>query len=115
MAGMAVGARGVLAFAHGYQHEFALMPGNLWMGLLLGLCFCPACSAQAKEAGIAVTALQGRVREAVHDYQRSAATVPDDMAAQWLIADLAYDPELGAFLRWRCRVVAGLVAAIRSA
>lgn len=115
IAGLSLETPGFLPFAHGYHHEFALMPGNLWMSVLLGLCFCPACSAQAKEAGIAVTALQGRVREAVHDYQRSAATVPDDMAAHWLIADLAFDPELGAFLRWRCRVVAGLVAAIRGA
>jgi hypothetical protein len=115
IAGLALETPGFLPFVHGYHHEFAQIPGNPWMNLLLGLCFCDACRDQARRAGIAVEALQRRVREAVHHYQASAATVPDDMAAHWLAADLAFDPELGELLRWRCRLVAGLVAAIRGA
>jgi len=115
LAGLALETPGFLPFAHGYHHEFAQIPGNPWMNLLLGLCFCDACRNQARHEGIAVDALQRRVRDAVHLYQGSAATVADDMAAHWLAADLAFDAELGAFLRWRCRLVAGLVAAIRGA
>lgn len=112
--GLALETPGYLPFVHGYHHEFAQIPGNAWMNTLLGLCFCPACADGAKRAGIDVAGLQRRVREGVHGYMSGAATVAEDMATQWLMADIVLDPELGAFLRWRCSVVTGLVAAIRA-
>jgi hypothetical protein len=115
LAGLALETPGFMPFVHGYHHEFALMPGNGWMHLLLGLCFCDACRQQARIAGIDVEGLRRRVRDAVHGYMAGPATVPEDMAQAWLAGDLALDPELGAFIRWRCQLVTGLVAAIRAA
>lgn len=115
VSGLALETPGFMPFAHGYHHEFGLMPTNGWMNLLLGLCFCDACRQQARVAGIDVEGLARRVREAVHGYMAGPASVPEDMAQAWTAADLVLDPELGAFLRWRCQLVTGLIAAIRAA
>ena len=114
LAGLALETPGFLPFVHGYHHEFAQMPGNPWMNVLLGLCFCDACTARAQKAGIDAAGIARLIRDGVHAYMTSAATVADDMAAQWLIADLVLDAEFGAFLRWRCQVVTDLVRAIRA-
>jgi hypothetical protein len=113
LAGLALETPGFLPFVHGYHHEFAQLPGNPWMNILLGLCFCDACMAGARNAGIDVAGIAHRLKDAVHGYMSSAATVPDDMAVQWLVSDLVLDPEFSAFLRWRCQVVTSLVEAIR--
>ena len=115
LAGVILETPGYLPFVHGYHHEFAQLPGNAWMNTLLGLCFCDACRAGAKAAGIAAEALRQRIVETLQGYMAGPATAADDMATSWLLADLAFDGDLAAFLRWRCDVVAGLVAEIRSA
>jgi hypothetical protein len=112
--GLALETPGFLPFVHGYHHEFGQIPVNPWMATLLGLCFCEACVAGARKAGIDVEGLRRRVRDAVHGYMSGSATVEPDMAMHWLMADLVLDPELGAFLRWRCSVVVDLVAEIRT-
>ena len=113
LAGLTLETPGFLPFVHGYHHEFAQLPGNPWMNVLLGLCFCDACMAGAAKAGIDSASIARRLKDAVHGYMMSAATVPDDMAVHWLVSDLVLDPEFGAFLRWRCQVVTSLVQAIR--
>lgn len=115
LAGLALETPGFMPFVHGYHHEFALIPGNPWMHTLLGLCFCDACTAGAKQAGLDLSPLARRIRDGVHAYMSGTAVVAEDMALHWLMADLAFDAELGAFLRWRCSVVASLVAEIRAA
>jgi hypothetical protein len=115
LAGLNLETPGYLPYVHGYHHEFAQIPGNAWMNTLLGFCFCEACRAGAKTAGIAIDALQKRVVESLDDYLRGPATAADDMAGSWLLADLALDGDLAAFLRWRCDVVASLVGEIRAA
>jgi hypothetical protein len=115
LAGVILETPGYLPFVHGYHHEFAQIPGNAWMNTLLGLCFCAACRAGAKTAGIAVEPLRGRIAETLQGYMAGRATAADDMATSWLLADLALDGDLAAFLRWRCDVVADLVAEIKAA
>src|SRR5262249_41640378 len=115
LAGVALETPGYLPYVHGYHHEFAQIPGNAWMNTLLGLCFCEACCAGAKAAGIAAEALRRRAPTPWHDYRTGSAPAADDMAGNWLMADLALDGDLGAFLRWRCDVVAGLVSEIKAA
>jgi hypothetical protein len=115
LAGVILETPGYLPFVHGYHHEFAQMPGNAWMNTLLGLCFCDVCRAGARATGIAVDTLRQRTVETLQDYMAGPATAAEDMATSWLLADLALDGELAAFLRWRCDVVAGLVAEIRAA
>jgi hypothetical protein len=72
LAGLALETPGFLPFVHGYHHEFAQLPGNPWMNILLGLCFCDACMAGARNAGIdsgGIAPTEGR-RTRLHE-QRS--------------------------------------------
>ena len=41
--------------------------------------------------------------------------MPDALATEWWLAEVVSDPEFAAFLNWRCRVVADLVAAVKAA
>jgi hypothetical protein len=113
LAGLVLETPGFLPFAHGYHHEFAQIPANPWMDILLGLCFCDACAAEARTSGIEVAALARRLRESVQAYLSNPTNVPTDMAAHWLIADLVSDAEFTEFLRKRCEIVTRLVRAIR--
>lgn len=113
--GLSLETPGFLPYAHGYHHEFALFKPNPWLDRVLGLCFCDQCRAGAEAAGIAVDALAGRLRAGAEALLAGDITMPEDMAEAHWLADIATDGELGAFLRWRCDTVTGLVAAIRGA
>ena len=112
--GLVLETPGWLPYQHGYHHEFALLAGNPWLDTHLGLCFCKHCIDGAARAGIAAEALRGRVASRIDLYLRAPIDTPADMGQHWLASDLVSDPDLGAFLRWRCSVVTGLVARIRA-
>lgn len=103
---------GWLAYPHGYHHEFALAPLDAWIELYLGLCFAPESKAGAQSAGVDVASLERRVIERIEAWLSSDVVV-GERAIEWVQADLVTDGELGAYLRWRCRLVAELVAEIR--
>jgi len=103
---------GWLPYAHGYHHEFAMLPLDPWIELYLGLCFAPETVAAAREAGIDAEGLRKRVAGRI-DAWLAHDVAPGARAAEWLAADLATDGELGTYLHWRCRTVADLVAEIR--
>jgi hypothetical protein len=105
---------GWLGYAHGYHHEFALLPLDPWVDFYLGLCFAPESMAGAKAAGIDAEGLRRRVAGRIEAWL-AADIAPGPRAAEWLQADLINDAELQAYLRWRCRVVADLVAEMRAA
>ena len=113
--GLSLETPGFLPYGHGFHHEFALVRQNPWLDNLLGLCFCGHCVAGAGAAGIDVERLRRGVRETVERYLAGEIDFPDDMAAAFWLADIVLDPDLAAFLRWRCEVVASLVAEIRAA
>ena len=115
VAGLTLETPGFLPYQHGYHHEFALVRHNPWLNAMLGLCFCSHCRAAAAAEGIDVEALRHRVRQAVDRYLASTVDHPDDMATAYWVADIVLDPDMAAFLRWRCRVVQSLVAEIRAA
>ena len=113
--GLVLETPGWLPYQHGYHHEFALIGANPWLDAMLGLCFCPHCMGGAARAGIPAEALRLRVAGRIDGSLRASADTPADMGQHWLASDLVHDPELAAFLRWRCSVVTGLVARIRAA
>jgi hypothetical protein len=113
--GLSLETPGWLPYRHGYHHEFALVGANPWLDAMLGLCFCDHCRAGAAQAGIDAAGLRGRVASRVRSYLAAEQDTPGDAARHWLDADLVGDADLGAFLRWRCGVVTGLVARIRAA
>lgn len=104
---------GFLPYAHGYHHEFALVKSNPWLENLLGLCFCEHCMAGASAAGIDAAGLKQRVARDIHAGLDAEFDMPADMASAFWLADVAGDPELSAFLRWRGEVTTSLVAEIR--
>jgi len=102
---------GWLTYAHGYHHEFAQVPPNLWLDGMLGLCFCPHCISGARKVGIDAEGLRRRICERVDDFLVREADGFDPEAQ--IAIDRAQDPDLQSFLDWRCDVVTDLVAAIR--
>lgn len=104
---------GWLVYAHGYHHEFAMLPPNAWLDGMLGLCFCKHCVRGATVAGMDAAGLQHRVRERIDSFLAGSAE-PDAVEAQaWITRDRQADPELDAFLSWRCTVVTTLCRYIR--
>jgi hypothetical protein len=114
VAGITLETPGFLPFEHGYHHEFALLQQNSWLNNMLGLCFCNHCTRGAEAASIDAAALHRRVAAMVDDYLASDVDYSDDMATAFWLNDLATDPDLSKFLRWRCQVVESLIAEIRS-
>lgn len=112
LAAVSLETPGWLPYAHGYHHEFALLPLDPWIELYLGLCFAPETERAAAAAGIDAEGLKRRVAGRIEAWL-AADVAPGPRAAEWVQADLVGDVELGAYLRWRCKVVAELVAEIR--
>lgn len=113
--GLSLESPGFLPFEHGYHHEFALVRQNLWLNNMLGLCFCPHCMDGAKSSGIDIERLKSKIANSVSTYLSSEVDYADDMAQSFWVADVVTDPDLAAFLRWRCDVVTALIAEIRTA
>ncbi len=113
--GLSLETPGFLPFQHGYHHEFALLRQNAWFDALMGLCFCDHCLAGATRAGIDAASLRTRVRRDIESYLAQQFDLPDDMAAALWLGDTVVDPDIAAFLRWRCDVVTALVREIREA
>jgi hypothetical protein len=115
VAGLSLETPGFLPYAHGYHHEFALMPMNAWLENHLGLCFCEHCVAGAGRAGIDARKLEAEVAAGIHAYLQSDVDFPPDMAEAFWRADIAENAELSAFLQFRCDVVTSLLTEIRAA
>lgn len=115
VAGLSLETPGYLPFEHGYHHEFSLVPQDAWLNNLLGLCFCQHCVAGAEAEGVDASALKARVAAAIDMWFAGDANYPSDMAGAFWTAQIVTDPDLGDFLRWRCRVVESVVAEIRAA
>ncbi len=113
--GISLETPGFLPFEHGYHHEFALVRQNSWLNNLLGLCFCRHCTDNAKADGIDVDRLKSWVSGSITSYFSSDVDYTDDMASSFWAADLVTNPDLGAYLRWRCNVVTTLITEIRAA
>lgn len=93
------------AFRHGHHHEFELIELPKRVEILLGMCFCGACRAGAAADGVDA---DGLARNTVAELDRFFAsgdlpvTAPDT------------DHDWTAFLLWRAKTVAALVAEIRA-
>ena len=111
--GITLETPGYLPYTHGFHHEFALMRQNPWLNNMLGLCFCRHCVTGAGGAGIDAEGLRARVVANVGSYLDGCQNFAADMAEAFWQADIVGDPDLHAFLRWRCETVTSLVEEIR--
>ncbi|HEX6143181.1 MAG TPA: hypothetical protein VFZ01_10710 [Geminicoccaceae bacterium] len=115
ISGLVLETPGWLPYDHGFHHEFAMVPLDRFHKTLLALDFSDAAVAAARGAGIDAAGLRRRVRDRLERFLGSDVALPEARADEWLLADLLGDPELAAFLRWRCEVVAGLIREVRAA
>ncbi len=115
LAGLALETPGWLPYDHGFHHEFALLPLDRFAKTLLALCFAESTRHAAHAAGIDADRLQAKTRALLERWFEADLVVPDALATEWWLADVVSDPEFAAFLHWRCRVVADLVASVKAA
>jgi len=104
---------GWLPYAHGYHHEFALVPLNAWAEHLLALCFSEATCAEGRKDGINMAALQGWIRSRLERFLAEPLAPGGHLAQPWLAADLLAEPDLVAYHHMRGRVVTNLIREIR--
>ena len=107
---------GFMTYAHGYHHEKDAVGLTAEDDFFLALCFCDACLARAKKAGVDGVAAQRTVRRWIEDLSNRAVTAPrwPDFAAQG--PDVFRDhPEVYAYAAWRFEPVTSLCAAVREA
>jgi len=106
---------GWLPHAHGYHHEFAQLRSNVWLDSMLGLCFCDACMAAGRQAGLDMARLRSTIAYAVESYLQAPVDATPAQAHAWLQADLLALSDLAPWLRLRQQRVTDLVSAIRAA
>ena len=94
------------AFRHGHHHEFELIELSDRVETMLGMCFCDACSAGARAAGIDAERLAASTRR---ELDRFFAT------GEAPATDPATDPDWRALHEWRAGVVTTLVQEVRAA
>lgn len=93
------------AFRHGHHHEFELVELSNRTETLLGMCFCDACRAGARAAGIDADGLAAATRR---ELDRFFAT------GEAPATDHANDPDWLALHEWRAGGVTGLVKEVRA-
>jgi len=105
-----------MGFAHGYHHEkdgLGLTPDQAF---LLGICFCDHCMTAARAEAVPADAARADVVAILE--AALAAELPQTAFPAFAADGIAvFDgrPALAAYLRWRGRPVARLIAAIRDA
>ena len=114
LSGISIETPGFLPYAHGYHHEFAMVPANTWLHARLGLCFCQHCVERAEAMGVDARGLQACVRTEIDGYLSGDIDFPDDMAEAFWLSDVATNGALTRFLNWRSTVVTSLVQEIRA-
>jgi hypothetical protein len=98
-----------------HRQASAKAPLDHWAERLLSLCFADATRHAAKAAGVDADRLQAKARALLEGSRAADLAVSEAVAAEWWCADVVSDPEWAAFLNWRCRQVADLVTAVKSA
>lgn len=106
VAEISVETPGWQAFRHGHHHEFELIALTPRVETLLGMCFCEACRAGAKAAGLNPEDLRNRTRRALEVFFAEGTETAEDPES---------DPDWQAFLDWRADLVASLIAEVRAA
>jgi hypothetical protein len=102
---IAIETPGFQTYRHGHHHEFELIDLPPAAETLLGTCFCPACLARAREAGLDGQALAAQARQALDAFfADEVATLPDPKA----------DADWAALQTLRANTVTSLIVEIRA-
>jgi len=93
------------AFRHGHHHEFELIELSDRTETMLGMCFCGACRAGARAAGIDAERLAAATRLELDRFFATGEAPATDPAS---------DPDWLALHKWRADVVTTLVQQVRA-
>jgi hypothetical protein len=115
LAGVVLETPGWLPYDRVHHPTSAKVPLDRWATTLLSLCFADATRHAAKAAGVDADRLQAKARGLLERHLAADLAVSEILAAAWWSADVVSDPDWAAFLNWRCRQVADLVTAVKSA
>lgn len=89
-------------YTHGYHHEREGIPLNPAMKFLLGLCFCPSCMNNAKQAKVEIDAIRRFTRDTLEQHfaepSKEAFKSPEELPKE------IFEP----FLDWRKTVLVSL-------
>ncbi len=103
---IAIETPGFQAYHHGHHHEFELIALPPAAEALLGTCFCQACIARARDAGIDGAGLAARTRRDLDAFfADGTASLPDPVQ----------DAEWAAWQDLRAGIVTSLIAEVRAA
>ena len=106
---------GFMGFAHEYHHEKDGVGLTAEDDFLLSLCFCPACLARARAAGVSGEAARSTVlRWIVEACERAVPHARWPAFPAGGLAVFEPYPEVDAYLRWRFEPVTSLIADIRA-
>jgi hypothetical protein len=106
---------GWLPYEDAHPQASAKAPLDRWASMLLSVCFADATRHAARAAGVDADRLEAKARALLERHLAADLAVSEALAAEWWSADVASDSEWAAFLNWRCRQVADLVIAVKSA
>jgi len=96
LAGIALETPGWLPYDHGFHHEFALLPLDRFAKTLLALCFAESTRHASRAADIDADRLQAKTRALLERWFAADLAVPDALATEWWLAEVAGDPEVAA-------------------
>ncbi|WP_127902224.1 hypothetical protein [Solirhodobacter olei] len=102
---IALEAPGWQAFRHGYHHEFELIELPEPVQVMLGTCFCAACTERARGAGLDLGRLARRTRAELDAFFADGTPPPTDPRT---------DAEWRALVDWRGATVAELATEVRA-
>ncbi len=104
-----------MPFVHGFHHEMQQVRVTPELQILLGLCFCSACLARARDAGVDGAAVRAYVAAEIE--RRFAQGGGSDDEAAWLFDYWRdrLDGELGRYVTLRGESVAQLLYEVRQA
>ncbi|MCL6541472.1 MAG: hypothetical protein K6T87_12980 [Roseiflexus sp.] len=106
---------GYHSFDHGYHHERSFVPLSPIIRFLLGLCFCPHCTAQLTARGVDMERVQRFVQGEVERVFNGETSAVEHMPVERSTLAALADGELGNMLEQRCAVVTSLVTEITEA
>jgi hypothetical protein len=103
---IAIETPGWQAYRHGHHHEFELIELTPRAQIMLGMCFCDACLADAATAGVDADALRRRTRDELELFFADGIEPASDPNTE---------PDWRVFNAMRAASVTALVAEIRAA
>jgi hypothetical protein len=104
-----------MPFDHGYHHERSFVPLSPNIRLLLGVCFCAHCLAEARARNVDADRVRDWAAQNITNVLESAANETHETDIDAVAIRTACDGEVGRFLEVRLEVVTSLAERVTAA